>query len=376
MNAASNDVPDFVTQAGPLRELVESELAKLFTPEGLLTDAEVPSGLAEPMRYALLGGGKRLRPVLCLAACQAVCGDPAPALPAALAIEVLHNYTLVHDDLPCMDDDTLRRGRPTVHAKYGYGQAVLVGDALQAAAFQLALTPPKSHAESTEFVSHAESAENAESGSPAGGAAERSEAEGVIQHSAFSIQHSLCLALARAAGPAGVVGGQWVDVTSSPPHDEARVSYVHAHKTGDLIACACEMGAVAGCAAVAEGLGEDSPRSLVLAARDYGRSLGLAFQIIDDLLDGDDPAKSGELSILRICTPDEARARARAATERALAALSILGDSPVKLHLPAEPDSPDVSGSPAEPGSPDGQAPSCPIALLRSLAQSQLSRTL
>ena len=131
---------DFVSQAGPLRELVESELAKLFTPEGLLTDADVPPGLAEPMRYALLGGGKRLRPVLCLAACQAVCGDPAPALPAALAIEVLHNYTLVHDDLPCMDDDQLRRGRPTVHAKYGYAQAVLVGDALQAAAFQLALT--------------------------------------------------------------------------------------------------------------------------------------------------------------------------------------------------------------------------------------------
>ena len=153
---------DFVAQAGPLRGLVEGELAKLFTPEGLLTDAEVPPGLAEPMRYALLGGGKRLRPVLCLAACQAVCGDPAPALPAALAIEVLHNYTLVHDDLPCMDDDALRRGRPTVHAKYGYGQAVLVGDALQAAAFQLALTPPKSHAESAEFVSHAESAENAE----------------------------------------------------------------------------------------------------------------------------------------------------------------------------------------------------------------------
>ena len=150
---------DFVTQAGPLRGLVEDELAKLFTPEGLLTDAEVPPGLAEPMRYALLGGGKRLRPVLCLAACQAVCGDPAPALPAALAIEVLHNYTLVHDDLPCMDDDAMRRGRPTVHAKYGYAQAVLVGDALQAAAFALALTPPKPHAESAESGSHAESAE-------------------------------------------------------------------------------------------------------------------------------------------------------------------------------------------------------------------------
>ena len=351
---------DFVTQAGPLRGLVEDELAKLFTPEGLLTDAEVPPGLAEPMRYALLGGGKRLRPVLCLATCQAVCGDPAPALPAALAIEVLHNYTLVHDDLPCMDDDTLRRGRPTVHAKYGYGQAVLVGDALQAAAFQLALTPPKSHAESTEFVSHAESAENAESGSPAGGSAERSEAEGVVQHSAFGIQHSLCMALACAAGPAGVVGGQWVDVTSSPPHDEARVSYVHAHKTGDLIACACEMGAIAAGASPEEGFGGSSPRSL---AREYGRALGLAFQIVDDLLDAEDPAKASELSILRVCTPEEARARARAATERALRALDALAAIPA-----------------GRTGSPDGRAPSRPqisaLALLRSLAEDQLSRTL
>ena len=298
---------DFVTQAGPLRELVEGELAKLFTPEGLLTDAEVPPGLAEPMRYALLGGGKRLRPVLCLAACQAVCGDPAPALPAALAIEVLHNYTLVHDDLPCMDDDAMRRGRPTVHAKYGYAQAVLVGDALQAAAFELALLAPSGCAR----------------------------------------------ILARAAGPAGVVGGQWVDVTSAPPHDAARVSYVHAHKTGDLIACACEMGAVAGGAASAEGFGGNSPRSL---ARDYGRALGLAFQIIDDLLDAEDPAKSSELSILRVATPEEARAQARAATEKALSSLAGLA------------------------GSPDGGAPSRPqaaaLALLRSLAEDQLSRTL
>ena len=334
---------DFVAQAGPLRGLVEDELAKLFTPEGLLTDAEVPPGLAEPMRYALLGGGKRLRPVLCLAACQAVCGNPAPALPAALAIEVLHNYTLVHDDLPCMDDDALRRGRPTVHAKYGYGQAVLVGDALQAAAFQLVLTPPKSYAES---------AENAESGSPAGGAAERSEAEGVIRHSASGIQHSLCMALARAAGPAGVMGGQWVDVTSSPPHDEARVSYVHAHKTGDLIACACEMGAIAAGAASEDGSGEGSPRSL---AREFGRALGLAFQIVDDLLDAEDPAKASELSILRVATPEEARAQARAATERALRALDALAAIP-------------AGGAPSRPHA--------ALALLSSLAEDQLSRTL
>ena len=322
---------DFVTQAGPLRELVERELAKLFTPEGFLTDANVPPGLAEPMRYALLGGGKRLRPVLCLAACQAVCGDPAPALPAALAIEVLHNYTLVHDDLPCMDDDAMRRGRPTVHAKYGYAQAVLVGDALQAAAFDLALTPPR------------------------GGT------NGVASRSGWgaALQLRLARTLAAAAGPAGVVGGQWEDVTSSPPHDAARVSYVHAHKTGDLIACACEMGAIAAGAASEEGFGGSSPRSL---AREYGRALGLAFQIVDDLLDAEDPAKASELSILRVCTPEEARARARAATERALRALDALAAIPA-----------------GRAGSPDGRAPSRPhaaLALLRSLAEDQLSRTL
>ena len=299
---------DFVTQAGSLRALVEDELAKLFTLSGLLTDDDVPSGLAEPMRYALLGGGKRLRPVLCLAACQAVCGDPSPALPAALAIELLHNYTLVHDDLPCMDDDLLRRGRPTVHAKYGYAQAVLVGDALQAAAFSLALEPP------------------------------RSGTNGVANRSGLGIGLQLRLArtLARAAGPGGVVGGQWVDVTSLPPHDASRIAYVHTHKTGDLIACAVNMGAIAA----------GAPTHVLLATEEYGRSLGLAFQIIDDLLDAEDPAKADELSILRVATPEEARAQARAATERALRAVPCIGDDPAA------------------------------ISLLRALAEDQLSRTL
>ena len=337
---------DFVTQAGPLRELVEGELAKLFTPEGLLTDADVPPGLAEPMRYALLGGGKRLRPVLCLAACQAVCGDPAPALPAALAIEVLHNYTLVHDDLPCMDDDAMRRGRPTVHAKYGYAQAVLVGDALQAAAFDLALTPP------------------------------RSGSAGVANRSGWGVGLQLRLArtFAAAAGPAGVVGGQWVDVTSSPPHDEARVAYVHAHKTGDLIECAVNLGAIAA----------GAPTRVLLATAEYGRSLGLAFQIVDDLLDAADPAKADELSILRVCSPDEARARARAATERALRAVPAIGDGP-DAAAPGVPEGfakafADARGALAslggESGDPDAPAKAAALALLRSLAEDQLSRTL
>lgn len=338
---------DFVTQAGPLRELVESELAKLFTPEGFLTDADVPPGLVEPMRYALQGGGKRFRPVLCLAACQAFCGDPAPALPAALAIEVLHNYTLVHDDLPCMDDDAVRRGRPTVHAKYGYAQAVLVEDALQAAAFALALAPP------------------------------RSGTEGVANRSGWGVALQLRLArtFAHAASPSGVVGGQWVDVTSAPPHDEARVAYVHAHKTGDLIKCAVNLGAIAA----------GAPTRVLLATAEYGRSLGLAFQIVDDLLAAADPAKADELSILRVCTPDEARRRARAATERAIRAVPGIGD-----ELPPPPLSSGVSEELAEadarvaaafaalgiPEVPDPLAPAraSALALLRALAEDQLSR--
>lgn len=333
-------MPDFVTQAGPLRELVEAELAKLFTPDGLLTDADVPPGLAEPMRYALLGGGKRLRPVLCLASCQAVCGDPAPALPAALAIEVLHNYTLVHDDLPCMDDDLLRRGRPTVHAKYGYAQAVLVGDALQAASFALALAPP-----------------------PEG-------TDGVANRSGWGVGLQLRLArtFAGAAGPAGVVGGQWVDVTASPPHDEARVAYVHAHKTGDLIACAVNLGAIAA----------GAPTRVLLGTEQYGRSLGLAFQIVDDLLDGADPAKAAELSILRVCTPEEARARARAATERALAALPAIGGEPGSGDALSEAFGrarAAISALDAGAADPAAARRAEALSLLRSLAEDQLSRT-
>ena len=265
---------DFVTQAGPLRGLVEDELAKLFTPEGLLTDAEVPPGLAEPMRYALLGGGKRLRPVLCLAVCQAVCGDPAPALPAALAIEVLHNYTLVHDDLPCMDDDIYRRGRLSAWAKFGETTAALAGDSLQALAFAtLAHTPEKRHGALARLV---------ETFGEAG---------------------------------TGVVRGQVEDILFGASPSRETVDFVFEHKTGDLFKAACKAGAIAA--------GADGEAVSALAA--YGARLGLAFQLQDDLLDA---AQSGadpdELSCLRVMGADEARALARSATESALAALESL----------------------------------------------------
>lgn len=291
---------DFVQQAGQYRQAAEAAIQALFTPDGLVPDSGIPETLREPLRYAFLTGGKRLRPVLCMAACQAVSGVFEPALPAALAIEALHTYTLIHDDLPCMDDDLLRRGQPTVHAKYGYAEGVLAGDALQAVAFELALRSPVA---------------------PAAVCA-------------------LARELAAAAGPDGVIGGQWVDVTARPPHDEARVAYVHEHKTADLIRCALAMGGIAG--------GADGAQ--LAALRRYGLNLGIAFQIVDDLLDADDPAKKDEMGILQVVEIDEAKRRAGALTSEALAALDVLTSG-------------DASRDEA-------------VSLLRHLAEDQIKRTL
>lgn len=265
---------DFVQQAATYRSMVDTALQKLFTAEGWMDDADIPEKLREPLRYAFLTGGKRLRPVLCLVACQAISGACEAALPAALAVEALHTYTLVHDDLPCMDDDLLRRGQPTVHAKFGVAEAVLTGDALQAVAFDLVLQSPVSSAAICEMMRE----------------------------------------LAAAAGPAGVIGGQWVDVTAEPPHDAARVDYVHEHKTADLIRCALVMGGIAG--------GADDQQ--LSALRRFGGSFGVAFQIIDDLLDAADPEKRDEMGILQVMTPVEATRRAGAMTGDAREALNAL----------------------------------------------------
>ncbi len=246
---------------------------------------DVPARLRDAMRYSLLNGGKRVRPVLCLAACEAVGGAAAAAMPAALAIEALHTYTLVHDDLPCMDDDAFRRGQPTVHVRYGYAEAVLAGDALQALAF--------------EQLSRMDMPVN-------------------------RLRTALS-ALCRAAGAAGVVGGQWEDIApGSARRDAARITYVHQHKTADLIACAARLGAIAG------GGSDDQVESLSA----YGNHLGLAFQIIDDLLD--EPERAGksepELSCLEVWSVDEARFRASQHTRLAHASLEGLPGPTEPLH--------------------------------------------
>jgi len=198
-----------------------------------------PATLREATAYALLGGGKRLRPALVRLFCEAEGGDLARALPPALAIEMVHTYSLVHDDLPCMDDDDLRRGRPTCHKVYGEAMAVLVGDTLLTEAFGVL------------------GAFRVQGESPGVGA-------------------ELVEVLARAAGACGMVGGQVLDLTLAGSRASAEeVRAVHRAKTAALIAAACEMGALAG--------GGDAARRG--GARAFGVGLGLGFQAIDDVLD-------------------------------------------------------------------------------------------
>jgi len=206
--------------------------------------ADAPAALGEAMRYAVLDGGKRLRPLLVLASARACGGDrPLPwmhdaAMRAACSIELIHAYSLVHDDMPCMDNDVLRRGKPTVHVTYGEAGALLAGDALQTLAFEL-LTP-----------------ENSEM--PA------------------QVQARLCGLLARGAGHAGMAGGQAIDLASVGEQlSLAQMRRMHRCKTGALLETSVLMGAVAAQA--------DTMASQALLS--YGQALGVAFQIVDDMLD-------------------------------------------------------------------------------------------
>ena len=261
------------------RQRVEDALAR-FLPTGNTR----PAALSESMRHGVLTGGKRLRPVLCVTASEAVQGpdgDEDAALNAAVAIELLHSYTLIHDDLPAMDNDLLRRGQPTVHAKYGEALAILAGDALQALAFDVASRPT-----------------------------------GLAPARTLAIVREL----AAAAGPQGVVGGQVEDVAGGV-FDAERLAYVQRHKTADLFRAALRMGAIAGG-------GDDDA---VSAMGTFGDCLGLAFQIVDDLLDtpqGVGPQDIEETSCLRLWTRDEAVEQARICTSEAVAALSGIKGSP------------------------------------------------
>ena len=209
--------------------------------------AQAPAGLGEAMRYSVLDGGKRLRPLLVLAACEAVDGMREAALRAACAVELIHAYSLVHDDMPCMDNDVLRRGKPTVHVQFGEAQAMLAGDAMQALAFEV-LTP------------------QADDGSAFGSP------DGVPP----VLQARLCSLLARSAGHAGMAGGQAIDLASiGQPLDEHALRDMHHRKTGALLQASVLMGAACG----------EVTSAQWSALADYGDALGLAFQVVDDILD-------------------------------------------------------------------------------------------
>ncbi len=247
---------------------------------------DAPVQLGDAMRYAVLDGGKRLRPLLVFAASEAVDGDARAALRAACSVELIHAYSLVHDDLPCMDNDVLRRGKPTVHVKFGEAGALLAGDALQALAFEL-LTP------------------DGDAVAPA-------------------VQASLCRLLARAAGSQGMAGGQAIDLASvGLALDEAQLREMHRLKTGALLQGSVEMGAACG--------GPLAPAALA-ALRDYGAAIGLAFQVVDDILDvvadsqtlgktaGKDAA-SDKPTYVSLLGLDGARSQAQELLAQALAAL-------------------------------------------------------
>lgn len=264
--------------------LNEELLKKQSLIEGFLEAQFKESGdhqaLLEAMRYSLLAGGKRLRPVLCMSFCELCGGNAEKALSAAAAIEMVHTYSLIHDDLPCMDNDDYRRGHLTCHKVYGEDIATLAGDALLTAAFRY-----------------------------------------LAQMDVPADQALQCVEiLSRAAGEQGMVAGQILDLAGEKRAlSEAELREVHRHKTGDLIRAACQMGVVLG--------GGNAEQ--IAAAGDFAMALGMAFQIRDDLLDcvgtqeqlgkpiGSD-AENGKTTFVTLFGPEKCQQLVEAETQRAL----------------------------------------------------------
>jgi geranylgeranyl diphosphate synthase, type II len=271
---------------------MNDELKKFLTNQQLEIDTALdfllpkdrrPEKLNSAIKYAVFTGGKRVRPILCQLACNAVCQQPELALYPAIAVELLHTYTLVHDDLPCMDDDDFRRGKPTVHKLYNEALAVLTGDALQTLAFEiLAKTEPTKKYSTGDLVKY----------------------------------------LAVSAGNKGVIAGQVEDIEAAgQKQTQDVIDYVHQHKTADLFMAAICLGAMAGNASDQE-FGD---------LEQYAQHIGIAFQIADDILDseeGDD-----ELTCLSILSVDEAKIVAKKHIDKAKEALDMFDDKSVKFMI-------------------------------------------
>jgi geranylgeranyl diphosphate synthase type II len=280
---------------------VEAALASVLPPT-----PDCPPVVAEAMRYSLMAGGKRLRPILCLASADAVGGDRTLAMPAACAIELIHTYSLIHDDLPAMDDDTMRRGRPTLHVVAGEGMAILAGDGLLTHAFYLLASEPPT--KDPELIER---------------------------------KLEVLRIIASAAGPVGMVGGQAIDLACVKPDprgrllprlDEQGLGVMHGKKTGALIRAAAGVGAIMGGGRV------EQVEAIDRAAGEFG----LAFQIVDDILDvegasaelgktvGKDAA-AGKPSYPQLYGLDTSRRMARECLSRAESLLAAAGLSDERL---------------------------------------------
>jgi geranylgeranyl diphosphate synthase, type II len=259
------------------RKLVESALDAAMPPANT-----PPAIIHKAMRYSVFSGGKRIRPIICLGAAEAIGVRARDAILPAAALELLHTYTLIHDDLPCMDDDDLRRGKPTCHVVFGEANAVLAGDALQALAFEIiaAAQTPKRY------------------------------------------RHDMLVAeLARAAGSRGVVGGQVEDLAFDNRKPTAKsIEFIHLHKTACLFRAAARMGAIAA----------NATASQLRALTAYGVNLGMAFQIADDLLDAPPAGEKASkrkgrrngMTCLSVYGRDAAKRKAERHIRTAIAALN------------------------------------------------------
>ncbi len=252
------------------RDLLEQQLLQILPPAN-----SQPATLHHAMHHAVHSGGKRLRPILCLAAAEAAGADWQAAIKPACAVELLHTYTLVHDDLPCMDNDLLRRGQPTVHAKFGEAIAVLTGDALLTLAFEV-----------------------------------------LSLNDHQLLVPAMVRELASATGASGVIAGQVEDISAINNPTLDTINYVFQHKTADLFRVSARLGAIVA----------HSSSTTLTALSTYANHLGFAFQIIDDLLDAAEATDQDEpeLSCLSVMSADQARNWAKQLTTDAINAITSL----------------------------------------------------
>jgi farnesyl diphosphate synthase len=294
MMTAAARAEEFRRRLDAAAEATEAELDALLSPGALPGEITRPARLLEAMRYATLGGGKRLRPFLVIESARMFGVDGGSALRTACALEMIHCYSLVHDDLPAMDDDDLRRGRPTAHKAFDEATAILAGDGLLTYAFDV-VADPATHADA-------------------------------------GVRAALVLALARASGLGGMVGGQALDLaaeTAATPLTQAETLEMQAMKTGALLRFAVEAGAILGGATPAQAQALDR----------YGRALGAAFQVADDILDAEGDtaalgkragkdAERGKATLVGLLGLEGARARCDQLVEEATAALADTGLGP------------------------------------------------